>query len=84
VRYPQLLGSDIIIIRSLTWVGIKYEDFSVLFSLSTVSKTQHFVAREDELRDIYKALSSDGSRRAVILYSLGRISKTQLAITYAK
>ena len=84
VRYPQLLGSDIITVRSLTWVGIKYEDFSVPFSLSTVSETQQFVAREDELRDIHEALSGDGSRRTVVLHGLGGIGKTQLAVAYAK
>lgn len=70
--------------RSLTWVGIKNEDFSVPFSLSTVSETQQFVAREDELRDIHEALSGDGSRRTVVLYGLGGIGKTQLAVAYAK
>jgi hypothetical protein len=40
VRYPQLLGSDRIIVRLLTWVGIKYKNFSVPFSLSIVSETQ--------------------------------------------
>jgi len=84
VRYPQLLGSDIITVRSLTWVGIKYEDFSVPFSLSTVSETQQFVAREDELRDIHEALSGDGSRHTVVLHGLGGIGKTQLAVAYAK
>lgn len=64
--------------------GIKYEDFSVPFSLSTVSETQHFVAREDELRDIHETLSSDGSRYTVVLHGLGGIGKTQLAVAYTK
>jgi hypothetical protein len=84
VRCPQLLGSNIITVRSLTWVGIKYEDFSVPFSLSTVSETQQFVAREDELRDIHEALNGDGSRHTVVLHGLGGIGKTQLAVAYAK
>jgi hypothetical protein len=84
VHYPQLLRLDIIIVRLLTWVGIKYEDFSISFSLSIVSEAQQFVAREDELRDIHKALSGDGSRRTVVLYGLGGIGKTQLAVAYAK
>jgi AAA+ ATPase superfamily predicted ATPase len=42
------------------------------------------VAREDELRDIHKALSGDGSRRTVVLHGLGGIGKTQLAVAYAK
>jgi hypothetical protein len=53
-------------------------------SLSTVSDIEDFVAREDELSKIYKALSGDGSRRTVVLYSLGGIGKMQLAIAYAK
>jgi AAA+ ATPase superfamily predicted ATPase len=42
------------------------------------------VAREDELREIHKALSGDGSRRTVVLHGLGGIGKTQLAVAYAK
>jgi DNA replication protein DnaC len=68
----------------LTRIGIKYEDFSIPFSLSAVSDIEHFVAREDELREIHKALSGDGSRHTVILHGLGGIGKTQLAIAYAK
>ncbi|KAH8588539.1 hypothetical protein B0O99DRAFT_582895 [Bisporella sp. PMI_857] len=64
--------------------GIKYEDFSIPFSLSAASDIEHFVAREDELREIHKALSGDGSRHTVILHGLGGIGKTQLAIAYAK
>ncbi|KAH6704360.1 hypothetical protein BKA61DRAFT_703224 [Leptodontidium sp. MPI-SDFR-AT-0119] len=62
----------------------KREDFSVTFSLSDVFDIDHFVAREDELSKIQQALSSDGSRRAVVLHSLGRIGKTQLSIAYEK
>ncbi|KAH8589506.1 hypothetical protein B0O99DRAFT_692400 [Bisporella sp. PMI_857] len=64
--------------------GTKNENFSVPFSLSTISEIEHFVAREDELRDIHEALRGDGSRRTVVLHGLGGIGKTQLAITYAK
>jgi hypothetical protein len=42
------------------------------------------VAREDELSKIHKTLKGDGSRRAVVLYGLGGIGKTQLSIAYAK
>jgi hypothetical protein len=42
------------------------------------------VAREDELRDIHEVLRGDGSRRTVVLYGLGGIGKTQLAVAYAK
>jgi len=68
----------------LTRIGIKYENFSISFSLSAVSDIEHFVAREDELREIHKALSGDGSRHTVVLHGLGGIGKTQLAIAYAK
>jgi hypothetical protein len=68
----------------LTHIGIKYEDFSIPFSLSAVSDIEHFVAREDELREIHKVLSGDGSRRTVVLHGLGGIGKTQLAVAYAK
>jgi hypothetical protein len=60
------------------------ETFSVSFSLSGVSETQHFVAREAELAEIHRALSGDDSRRTVVLHGLGGIGKTQLAIAYAK
>jgi hypothetical protein len=49
-----------------------------------ISDIEHFVAREDELRDIHEALRSDASRRTVVLHGLGGIGKTQLAIAYAK
>jgi hypothetical protein len=42
------------------------------------------VARTTELVEIHKALSGDGSRRAVVLHGLGGIGKTQLSIAYAK
>ncbi|KAH9207782.1 hypothetical protein DL95DRAFT_272741, partial [Leptodontidium sp. 2 PMI_412] len=59
-------------------------DFSVTFSLSDISDVEHFVARKTELIKIHQALSGDGSRRAVVLHSLGGIGKTQLSIAYAK
>jgi AAA+ ATPase superfamily predicted ATPase len=42
------------------------------------------VAREEELREMRTNLSSDGSRRTVVLHGLGGIGKTQLAVAYAK
>jgi AAA+ ATPase superfamily predicted ATPase len=68
----------------LTWIGIKHKNFSIPFSLYTVSNIERFIAREHELREIHKALSSDGSQHTVILHGLGGISKTQLAVAYAK
>jgi ATP/maltotriose-dependent transcriptional regulator MalT len=70
--------------KLLTRLGIKREDFSVAFSLSNISDIEHFVAREEELAEIHRKLSGDGSRRTVVLHGLGGIGKTQLSITYAK
>ena len=70
--------------KFLTGIGIKYEDFSIAFSLSDVSGIEHFVAREKELAEIHRNLSSDGSRRTVVLHGLGGIGKTQLTVSYAK
>ncbi|KAK8074024.1 hypothetical protein PG994_004923 [Apiospora phragmitis] len=64
--------------------GTRADDFSVTFSLSDVPETQHFVGREGKLAEMRTNLNSDGSRRAVVLYGLGGIGRTQLAVTYAK
>jgi hypothetical protein len=42
------------------------------------------VAREEELLEMHRTLSSDGSRRTVVLHGLGGIGKTQLSVAYAK
>jgi hypothetical protein len=70
--------------KLLTRVGIKREDFSVIFNLSDVPKIENFVARGEELAEMHKRLRSDGSRRTVVLHGLGGIGKTQLSIAYAK
>ena len=70
--------------RSLTGIGRKFEDFSVSFSLSDITETERFVAREKELAEIHTTISGDGSRRIAILHGLGGIGKTQLAVAYAK
>lgn len=67
----------------LTTAGVQRDDFSILFSLSGTTKVEHFVARSNELEQMRTTLSSDGSRRIVILHGLGGIGKTQLAIAYA-
>ncbi|KAK2591966.1 hypothetical protein QQS21_010338 [Conoideocrella luteorostrata] len=59
-------------------------DFSVIFSLSEVPESQYFIAREREIAEVRRMLSSDGSRRAVTIHGLGGIGKTQLAIAYSK
>jgi tetratricopeptide (TPR) repeat protein len=70
--------------KLLTGIGIKHKDFSVAFSLSDVSEIEHFVAREEELAEMHKTLSGDGSRRTLVLRGLGGIGKTQLTVAYAK
>jgi len=62
--------------KLLTGIGIKYEDFSIAFSLSNVSKIEYFVAREEELAEMHRTLGSDGGRCTVVLYGLGGIGKT--------
>ena len=42
------------------------------------------MAREEELVEMHRKLSSDSSRRSIVLYGLGGIGKTQLTIAYAK
>ncbi|KAL5325418.1 hypothetical protein ACEPPN_006543 [Leptodophora sp. 'Broadleaf-Isolate-01'] len=64
--------------------GSKREDFSVAFSLSSAPEIEHFVAREEELGEMHRTLSSDGSRRTIVLHGLGGIGKTQLSVAYAK
>jgi hypothetical protein len=70
--------------KLLTGIGIRHKDFSVAFSLSDVSEIEHFVAREEELAEMHKTLSGDGSRRTIVLHGLGGIGKTQLTVAYAK
>ncbi|KAI1317973.1 hypothetical protein F5Y16DRAFT_414531 [Xylariaceae sp. FL0255] len=48
--------------------GIQHEDFAVPFSLHGVPEIEHFVAREQELAEMRNALTSDGSRRVVVLH----------------
>ncbi|KAH8194994.1 hypothetical protein TruAng_010833 [Truncatella angustata] len=64
--------------------GNQREGFSITLSLSDVPEIQHFVAREGELAEMRRTLSSDGSRRIVTLHGLGGIGKTQLAVAYTK
>jgi hypothetical protein len=48
----------------------------VPFSLINISNIKYFIVREVELIEIYIKLSSNSSRRIVVLYSLSRIRKT--------
>ncbi|KAN0078858.1 HET domain containing protein [Elaphomyces granulatus] len=53
-------------------------------SVSNVSETEQFVAREEELTEIHRKLRGDGSRHIVVLHGLGGIGKTQLTVAHAK
>jgi AAA+ ATPase superfamily predicted ATPase len=70
--------------KLLTGIGIRHKDFSVAFSLFNVSDIEHFIAREEELAEINKTLSGDGSCRTIVLYGFRGIGKTQLTVAYAK
>ena len=59
-------------------------DFSIPFSLTEAPEIDHFVAREAELIEMRRVLSSDRSRRVVVLHRLSGIGKTQLAVSYIK
>ncbi|KAH6646122.1 kinesin light chain [Truncatella angustata] len=68
--------------KAVVGPGTRVNDFSVSFSLSEVFEVQHFVARERELAEMRRNLSSDGRRRIVVLHGLGGIGKTQLVVAY--
>src|SRR5882762_552325 len=70
--------------KLLTRIGTKRDDFSVALSLSDLPEIEHFVARAEELAEIYGTLRGDGGRRTVVLHGLGGIGITQLTIAYAK
>lgn len=82
--YSLVLGMNTRTMKSLIETGRNFDDFSVVFSLSGVSETEHFVARETELIEMHKALSGNDSRRIGVLHGLGGIGKTQLTVAYAK
>lgn len=58
--------------------------FTISFSLSAVTETTHFVAREEELSVIRKKLNGHLGRRTIIIHGLGGMGKTQLTIEYMK
>ena len=60
------------------------ENFSLVFSLSEVIETNHFVARQDALAAMHEKPDGGTGRQAVTLHGLGGVGKTQLAIAYAK
>ena len=58
--------------------------FAIGFSLAEVTEVEQFVAREEELARIHKVLRHGSGRRTAVVYGLGGIGKTQLAVAYAK
>ena len=61
------------------------DDFSISFSLFGVPEIEHFVGRKEELIRIKEAFQDHGpQRKVVLLYGLGGIGKTQLAVAFLK
>jgi AAA+ ATPase superfamily predicted ATPase len=66
----------------LTELGDDSDQFAVSVDLSVIPEAVKFVARENELAEMHRSLHGHKSRSAVVLYGLGGIGKTQLAIKY--
>jgi NB-ARC domain len=65
--------------------GSDAEDFSISFTLSGIPEIEHFVGRKEELNKIRQIFRGDGSHREIIvLWGLGGIGKTQLAVRFTK
>ena len=58
------------------------DEYAIDLSLSRIPRAAKFVARRKEMADIYELLDGRDSRSIAVLYSLGGIGKTQLAISY--
>ena len=68
----------------LTGTGIDFEQFAVGLNLVSFPEATQFVGRKKELSSMYELLHGHSNRTCIILYSLGRIGKTQLAIEYIR
>lgn len=68
----------------LTSTGIDFELFAVGLNLASFPEAAQFVAREKELSNMHKLLHGHSNRTCVVLYGLGGIGKTQLAIEYIR
>ncbi|KAF4629991.1 hypothetical protein G7Y89_g8153 [Cudoniella acicularis] len=64
--------------------GVDFEQFAVGLNLVSFPKATQFVARENELSKMHELLYSHSNRTCVVLYGLGGIGKTQLAIEYIR
>lgn len=58
--------------------------YALSLSLSGVTETAHFVAREEELAIMHEKLNGHTGRRTVVIHGLGGMGKTQLAVEYMK
>jgi hypothetical protein len=68
----------------LTGTGVDFEQFAVGLNLASFPKAAQFVAREKELSKMHELLHDHSNRTCVVLYGLGGIGKTQLAIEYIR
>jgi len=68
----------------LTGSGIDFEQYAVGLNLASFPEAAQFVAREKELSKMHELLYGYNNRACVVLYDLGGIGKTQLAIKYIK
>lgn len=68
----------------LTGIGVDFEQFAIGLNLVSVPEAVQFVAREKELSKMYELLHAHSNRTYVVLYGLGGIGKTQLAIEYIR
>jgi hypothetical protein len=68
----------------LTGTGIDFEQFAVGLNLASFPKATQFVARGKELLKMHELLYGHSSRTCVVLYGLGGMGKTQLAIEYIR
>ncbi|KAF2452241.1 P-loop containing nucleoside triphosphate hydrolase protein, partial [Lineolata rhizophorae] len=64
--------------------GMDFEQFAIPVNLASFPEAAQFVAREKELSKMHELLHGHSSRAAVVLYGLGGIGKTQLAIEYVR
>ncbi|KAF2688995.1 HET-domain-containing protein [Lentithecium fluviatile CBS 122367] len=64
--------------------GADYEQYAVRLNLRLFPEAAQFVAREEELSKMHELLHGHSSRAAVVLYGLGGIGKTQLAVEYVR
>ncbi|TVY55068.1 Vegetative incompatibility protein HET-E-1, partial [Lachnellula suecica] len=64
--------------------GVDVEQFAVGLNLTSFPEAAQFVAREKELSNMHKLLHGHNNRMSVVLYGLGGIGKTQLAIEYLR